>query len=212
MMSKVLQLKTSIFDTQENQGVSSQLGDVVVTRLRDDDAKLELLVRDFSTDPVPYFDNAWLQALSTPPDERSEDQAEKVAYSDALIAEVQAADTIVIGVPMYNFMLPAALKSWTDHIARVGVTFRYTDTGPVGLLSDKKVYVVLSSGGQHAEGVTDFLRPYFRTFLGFLGMKDVEFIVADGLNMGEEPRKEGLHKAHKQIQNLNSNNAIGAAV
>lgn len=212
MMSKVLQLKTSIFDTQENQGVSSQLGDVLVTRLRDEESKLELHVRDFSSDPVPYFDNAWLQALSTPPDERSEDQAAKVAYSDVLIAEVKAADTIVIGTPMYNFMLPAALKSWTDHIARAGVTFLYTDTGPVGLLSDKKVYVVLSSGGQHAEGVTDFLRPYLRTLLGFLGMKDVEFIVADGLNMGEEPRKEGLRKAHQQIQNLNSNNAIGAAI
>lgn len=212
MMSKVLQLKTSIFDTQENQGVSSQLSDVLVARLRDEDAQLELQVRDFSTDPVPYFDNAWLQALSTPPDERSEDQTDKLAYSDALIAELQTADTLVIGVPMYNFMLPAALKSWTDHIARAGVTFRYTDIGPLGLLRDKKVYVVLSSGGQHPEGVTDFLRPYFRTFLGFLGMKDVEFIVADGLNMGEGPRKEGLRKAHKQIQNLNSYNAIGATI
>tara|TARA_R100001377_G_scaffold60759_1_gene36914 strand:- start:421 stop:1059 length:639 start_codon:yes stop_codon:yes gene_type:complete len=212
MMSKVLQLKTSIFDTQENQGVSSQLGDAVVARLREDDAQLALVTRNFSTDPVPYFDNAWLQALSTPPSERSQEQAEKVAYSDALIAEVQAADIIVIGVPMYNFTLPAALKSWTDHLARVGVTFRYTDSGPVGLLNDKKVYVVLSSGGQHTEGETDFLRPYLRTFLGFVGMQDVDFIVADGLNMGEAPRKQGLRKAQQQIQNLNSLNPIGAAV
>lgn len=211
-MNKVLQLKTSIFDTQDNQGVSSQLGDALVSRLREGDSEIALKTRDFSKDPVPYFDNAWLQALSTPPDERSLEQAEKVAFSDALIAEVQDADTIVIGVPMYNFAIPAALKSWTDHIARAGVTFRYSDTGPVGLLSDKKVYVVLSTGGQHQEGVTDFLRPYLRTFLGFLGMKDVEFIVADGLNMGEVPRKVGLRNARSQIQNLSLSNHIGVAV
>jgi len=211
-MSKVLQLKTSIFDTQENQGVSSQLGDALVSRLRDDAAQLALVTRDFSTDPVPYFDGAWLQALSTPPGERSQEQREKVAYSDALIAEVQDADTIVIGVPMYNFAMPAALKSWTDHIARAGVTFRYTDSGPVGLLTDKKAYVLLSTGGQHQEGVTDFLRPYLRTYLGFLGIKDVEFIVADGLNMGEESRKQGLRNARAQIQNLNTHSPIGAAV
>lgn len=212
MMSKVLQLKTSIFDGPENQGVSSKLGDAVVARLREDEAQIALVTRDFSIDPVPYFDNAWLQALSTPPSERSAEQAEKVAYSDALIAEVQAADTLVIGVPMYNFTMPAALKSWTDHLARAGVTFRYTDSGPVGLLTGKKVYVVLSTGGQHKEGVTDFLRPLLRTFLGLLGMQDVEFIVADGLNMGEVPRKEGLRKARAQIQNLTSTSPIGVAL
>lgn len=211
-MSKVLQLKTSIFDGPENQGVSSKLGDAVVARLREDEAQIALVTRDFSIDPVPYFDNAWLQALSTPPSERSAEQAGKVAYSDALIAEVQAADTLVIGVPMYNFTMPAALKSWTDHLARAGVTFRYTDSGSVGLLTGKKVYVVLSTGGQHREGVTDFLRPLLRTFLGFLGMQDVKFIVADGLNMGEVPRKEGLRKAHAQIQNLTSTSPIGVAI
>jgi len=211
-MSKVLQLKTSIFDTQDNQGVSSQLGDALVSRLGDEDTEITLVTRDFSKEAVPYFDNAWLQALSTSPGERSQKQAEKVAYSDALIAEVQHADTIVIGVPMYNFAMPAALKSWTDHIARAGVTFHYTDAGAVGLLADKKVYVVLSTGGQHQEGVMDFLRPYLRTYLGFLGMKDVEFIVADGLNMGAAPRKEGLRKAHMQIQNLISRSHAGVAV
>lgn len=211
-MSKLLQLKSSIFDTHESQGVSSQLGDALVSRLREDDAQIALLTRDLAKDPVPYFDTAWLQALSTPEGERSDEQAEKVAFSDALIAEVQGADIVVIGVPMYNFTLPATLKSWTDHIARAGVTFRYTDTGPVGLLVGKKVYVVLSTGGQHQEGVTDFLRPFLRTFLGFLGMTDVEFIVADGLNMGEAQRAEGLHKARAQIQNINSENLLGVAL
>lgn len=211
-MSKVLRLKTSIFDTQDNQGVSSQLGDALVSRLGDGDAELTLVTRDFSHGAVPYLDNAYLQALSTPPAQRSQEQADKVAYSDALIAEVQDADTIVIGVPMYNFAIPAALKSWTDHLARAGVTFRYTDTGPVGLLTNKKVYVLLSTGGQHQEGVTDFLRPYLRTYFSFLGMTEVEFIVADGLNMGEKPRSEGLHKARVQIQNLSSRSPVGVSL
>lgn len=203
-MNNVLQLKSSIFDSQDNQGVSSQLGDSLVSRLREIRPNLKLVTRDFSTDPTPYFDNAWLTALSTPPDARSQEQAEKVAYSDALITELQQADTIVIGVPMYNFGMPAVLKSWIDHVARSGVTFRYTETGPIGLLNDKKVYVVLSTGGLHEEGVTDFLRPYLRTFLSFLGLNDVDMIVADGLNMGEAPRKEGLRKARQQIQSINS--------
>ena len=183
-----------------------------MSRLREEDPELVLVKRDFSAAPVPYFDSAWLQALSTLPGERSLDQAHKVAYSDALIAEVQDADIIVIGAPMYNFTMPAALKSWTDHIARAGVTFRYTATGSQGLLSGKKVYVVLSTGGQHREGVSDFLRPYLRTFLGFVGMKDVEFIVAEGLNMGETQRAEGLRKARAQIQNLPLQTSMGVAI
>lgn len=211
-MNRILQLKTSIFDTPDNQGVSSQLGNALVEVLRGKDSSTNLVTRDFSKEAIPYFDNGWLQALSTPPAERDAEQQKKVAFSDALIAEVQETDTIVIGVPMYNFAPPAALKSWTDHIARAGVTFRYTETGPIGLLTGKKVYVVLSTGGKHEEGVTDYLRPYLRTFLGFLGMTDVEFIVAAGLNMGEAPRKEGLRKAHQQIQNLRSFKQVGATV
>ncbi len=203
-MNHVLQLKTSIFDSEQNQGVSSQLGDELLAQLRRQNPSLTLLTRDFSQQAVPYFDNAWLQALSTPPEERSPEQASKVAYSDALIAEVQDADTLIIGVPMYNFAVPAMLKSWTDHLARAGVSFRYTETGPIGLLEGKKVYVVMSTGGQHQEGVTDFIRPYLRTILGFVGLKDIEFIVADGLNMGTEPRKEGLRKAREQIRNIHT--------
>lgn len=209
-MSKVLQLKTSVFDTHESQGVSSQLGDALVMRLRVDEPDLELVTRDFSQETIPYFDNVWLKALSTPAQERSQEQANKVAYADKLIAEVQDADIIVMGVPMYNFSMPASLKSWFDHIARAGVTFRYTQAGALGLLGDKKVYVVLSTGGQHKEGVSDFLRPYLRTFLGFLGMSDIEFIVADGLNMGEVARQEGLLNAHTQIQNLSSHNLLSS--
>jgi len=196
---KILQLKTSIFDGTDKQGVSSQLSDELIAGLLQQDPEASVAIRDFSTDPVPYLDGAWLQALSTPAEARTQEQQQKVAWSDAAIAELQQADTLVIGAPMYNFSVPAMLKSWTDHVARAGVTFKYTDQGAVGLLQNKKVYVVVSTGGLHAEGVTDFMRPYLRTILGFLGLTDITVIVADGLNMGEEPRSEGLAGARQAI-------------
>jgi len=199
---KILRLKTSIFDGTDNQGVSSQLSDELVAALLKDDPEASVVVRDFSSDPVPYLDGAWLQALSTPAESRTEEQQRKVAWSDAAIAELQQADTLVIGAPMYNFSVPAMLKSWTDHVARAGVTFKYTDQGSVGLLQNKKVYVVVSTGGLHAEGVTDFMRPYLRTILGFLGLSDITVIVADGLNMGEEPRDKGLSQARQTIAGI----------
>ncbi|MES3007965.1 MAG: NAD(P)H-dependent oxidoreductase [Pseudomonadota bacterium] len=204
--TKILQLKSSIFDSATAQGVSSQLSAELIAELLAGlaDGKratdTEVTTRDFSTAPVPYLDAAWLQALSTPATDRTREQSEKVAYSDSLIAELQAADIVVIGVPMYNFAVPAMLKSWTDHVARTGVTFKYTEKGPVGLLTGKKVYLVVATGGKHAEGVTDFIRPYLRTFLGFIGLTDIDIIVADGLNMGEAPRTEGLQQARTQIQ------------
>ncbi len=201
-MTRLLQIKSSLFDDPTHQGVSSQLSDELVAALQKQDASLQLTVRDFSRQPVPYLDRDWLLALSTPAAQRSLEQADKIAYSDAVIAQVQAADILVIGVPMYNFAVPAMLKSWTDHLARAGVTFRYTATGPQGLLGNKKVILVMSTGGQHAEGVTDFMRPYLRTILGFMGLNDITEVVAEGLNMGDAPREDGLRKARAQIQNL----------
>jgi FMN-dependent NADH-azoreductase len=201
-MNKVLQLTTSLFDGVGKQGVSSQLSDELIAGLQGLNPDVRVNTRDFSATPVPYFDHAWLQALSTPATDRTDEQNAKVAYSDKLIAELQLADTIVIGVPMYNFAIPAMLKSWTDHIARAGVTFSYSDKGPVGLVTGKKVYVVLAMGGKHEEGVTDHIRPFLRTFLGFVGMTDIEFIVADGLNMGEVARTQGLQHARRQIEEL----------
>lgn len=195
----ILQLKTSIFDGSDSQGVSSELSDELIAGLTRQNPDAIVTTRDFSKEPVPYFDGAWLQALTTPADNRTPAQQDKAAWSDAAIAEVQEADTVVIGAPMYNFTIPAMLKSWTDHVARAGVTFKYTDQGAIGLLQGKKVYVVVSTGGLHAEGVTDFMRPYLRTILGFLGLTDVTVVVADGLNMGEEPRNEGLTQARQAI-------------
>lgn len=210
-VTTILQLKSSIFDSAAAQGVSSQLGGELIAGLADGlravDAEVQVTTRDFSTAPVPYLDAAWLQALFTPAAERTQEQSEKVAYSDSLIAELQAADVVVIGVPMYNFAIPAMLKSWTDHVARAGVTFKYTEKGAVGLLGGKKVYLVASTGGRHVEGVTDFIRPYLRTILGFIGLTDIDIIVADSLNMGEVPRAEGLRQAREQIRQALANAA-----
>jgi len=201
-MLKVLQLKTSILDNAEQQGVSSELSDELLTRLRAQYGELELTQRNFSKSPVPYVDQNWLQALMTPAEKRTPQQSEKVAYSDSLIQELEQADILLVGAPMYNFAIPAMLKSWTDHVARAGVTFKYTESGAQGLLKNKRVFVLLSSGGQHEEGVSDFIRPFLRTFFGFLGISAVEFIVAHGLNMGEAPRAAGLAQARAQITQL----------
>lgn len=109
-----------------------------------------------------------------------------------LIAEVQAAEVIVLGVPMYNFGVPAQLKNWIDAISRNGVTFRYTENGPEGLLKGKKVYVALARGGRYRGTEADSQVPYLRTVLGFLGMTDMHFIYAEGLNMGPEAAKKGF--------------------
>ncbi|MDP1930064.1 MAG: NAD(P)H-dependent oxidoreductase [Gammaproteobacteria bacterium] len=200
--TKVLQLKTSLFDGAGNEGVSTQLSGELLSSLHKAHGNLHVTTRDFSTEPVPYLDGAWLKALSTPAVDRTQEQQDKVAYSDALIAELQAADVVIIGVPMYNFAVPGMLKSWTDHVARAGVTFKYTDKGAVGLVTGKKVYLVLAMGGRHDEGITDHMRPYLRTILGFLGLTEIEIVVADGLNMGETYRAQGLQQAREQIQNL----------
>ena len=201
-MTTLLHITSSLFDAADKQGVSTQLGHELVAGLQAADPALQVHTRDFSHTPIPYLDNGWLGALFTPAADRSEDQAAKVAFSDALIAEVKAADVLVIGVPTYNFSVPAMLRSWADHVARAGVTFHYTDKGPVGLAGEKKVYLVIASGGIHEEGKTDHVRPWLRTFLGFLGMSDLEFVVAGGLNMGESARAQGLQNAREKMAAL----------
>jgi FMN-dependent NADH-azoreductase len=145
------------------------------------------------------LDEAALGALFTPAAQRTEAQAARVALDDALIAEVQAADVIVLGVPMYNFGVPAQLKNWIDAIARNGVTFRYTANGPEGLLKGRKVYVGLARGGRYRGTEADSQVPWLRTVLGFLGIGELNFIYAEGLNMGEDAARQGFAEAEAQI-------------
>jgi FMN-dependent NADH-azoreductase len=179
-MRNVLRITTSLF---EENSISSQLTDELLAGLRAQGEEFDVKERNFHQDPVPHLDAAWLKALMAPAADRSDEQQGKVDYSDTLIAEIMAADTIVIALPMYNFSVPSMLKAWIDHIARAGVTFKYTETGAVGLLQDKKVYLVAAMGGVHESGTTDFLRPYMKLIMSFIGLDDVEFISADGLNM-----------------------------
>jgi FMN-dependent NADH-azoreductase len=178
---------------------STRIANSIVDRLRSVNPGATLTVRDLVATPHPMLDEATLGALFTPADKRSPEQAARVALDDALIAEVQAHDTIVIGVPMYNFGNSIQLKSWIDAIARAGVTFRYTESGPEGLLKGKKVYVALARGGVYRDSGNDHQASHLKMVLGFLGLTDVTFIYAEGLAMGPEAIEKGLAQAQAEI-------------
>jgi FMN-dependent NADH-azoreductase len=146
-----------------------------------------------------FVSEPFINAMYTPAENRSEEQKNILSLSDTLVAELAQADMIFIGVPMYNFAAPAALKAWADLVARAGVTFKYTEKGPEGLLKGKKVYVVVSSGGVKIASPQDFLTPWLKFFLGFLGMDDVTFIAAEGTSINAE---EALNKARGQIERI----------
>lgn len=191
----VLQINASA-----RQGANStRVADSVVARLLAAHPDAQVVVRDLAANPHPILDEATLGALFTPADKRTPEQAARVALDDALIAEVQAADTIVLGVPMYNLGVPVQLKSWIDAIARAGVTFRYTEKGPEGLLKGKKVYVALARGGRYRDTPFDTQVPYLQTVLGFLGMTDVNFFYAEGLNIGAEAAQQGFADVEADI-------------
>ena len=179
---------------------SSQLARALVAGLQAARPDARLTVRDLAAHPHPALDEPALQALFTPVEQRSAEQNARVALDDALIAEIQAADVVVLGVPMYNFGVTTQLKNWIDAIARAKVTFTYTEQGPQGLLTGKKVYVVLARGGLYRDTPADTQVPYLRTVLAFLGLTDVEFIYAEGLAMGPDAERQGLASAQAQIE------------
>jgi FMN-dependent NADH-azoreductase len=184
---------------------STRLASTLVARVRaslPDGVAAITTVRDLGRVPHPELNEAALQALFTPAEQRTPEQAARVALDDALIAELQAADVVVLGVPMYNFGVPAALKNWIDAIARAKVTFQYTAQGPEGLLKGKKVYVTLTRGGQYRNTPADTQVPYLRTVLAFLGMTDVQFVYAEGLAMGPDAEQQALASAQAQIEEL----------
>jgi len=153
-------------------------------------------------DPHPMLDEPALNALFTAAADRSPAQKERMDLDDALIAELQASDVIVLGVPMYNFGIPVQLKSWFDAVAKAGVTFRYTDNGPEGLLKGKKVYVALARGGIYRDTPNDTQVPYLKLILGFLGMTDVHFVYAEGFAMGPDAASKAMQEAQEQIAAL----------
>ncbi len=192
MTNSILRIDAS---ARRTGSVSRDLSDKIIARL----PGAHVVTRDLAETPVPQLDEAWVGANFTPAEERSEAQRATLAFSDTLVSELQAADIVVIGLPMYNFGVPAAFKAWIDHVARAGITFRYTEAGPEGLLTGKRAIVALASGGTEAGSEIDFATGYVRHVLGFYGITDVEFVTADRLAIDPEAT---LKSADEQVAAL----------
>jgi FMN-dependent NADH-azoreductase len=199
-MNTLLQINASIHN---GKGQSSQLANQFVTAYLERHPDATIVVRDVAAaEPVPHLNGERFGAFITKPDDRSAEQQAIVAYSDSLIEELKSASIIVIGLPMYNFGVPSQLKAYFDHIARAGVTFAYSEQGPKGLLTGKKVFVFATRGGVYAGTPLDTQTNYVRDFLRFLGMTDVEFIYAEGLALGPQTKDAGLARASAEIARL----------
>jgi len=187
---KILHIDAS---ARKGDSVTRKLGAQLVERLSDHDG--QVTYRDVS-EGLPFVDETKIAAYFTAPEARTDEHRQAIALSDTIVAELKNNDVVVIGVPIYNFSMPASLKAWADLAARVGETFRYTATGPVGLLKNKKAYVVVASGGTRVDSQIDFLTPWLRHFLGFIGIRDVTVISADALN---QDLAAGLAQAEQQL-------------
>jgi FMN-dependent NADH-azoreductase len=206
-MSSVLLIHSSVF------GDKSQSLALARDFLRRYPHRL-VVERALSPQAMPHLDGETFVAMGTPSGEHNGRQQAAVALSDTLIAELEAADTIVLAVPMYNFSIPSTLKAWIDHVARRGRTFRYTEKGPEGLLKGKKVFVLTARGGVYSNGapaaVFDFQEPYLRAVLAFLGLTDVTFVHFEGLAMGPEAANANRTKALAEVERL-AGGALAAA-
>ena len=197
-MNNVLQINTSA----RAAGQANRLADDFVQAWHNQHPQDRIVLRDLTTQPVPHLDERTLNAFFTPPEQRDADLQAAVRLSDELIAEIQAADVIVIGVPMYNFGIPSTLKAYFDHIARAGITFRYTTNGPEGLLKGKRAVILAARGGIYSGTPKDTQSAYLRDILAFVGITEVEFIYAEGLAMGDEQAARAKHAAQECIQHL----------
>jgi FMN-dependent NADH-azoreductase len=199
-MTTLLQINASI---NNGNGESSRLAKQFVAAFHKRHPKATIVVRDVAAaEPVPHLTAERFGAFITKPENRSAAQQSVVTYSDTLINELRQADVIVLGLPMYNFGVPSQLKAYFDHIARIGETFEYTEKGPVGKLTGKKVYVFAARGGVYEGTPMDTQTSYVRDFLRFLGISDVEFIYAEGLNMGPQSKQTALAKAEAEIARI----------
>lgn len=194
-MSKVLVLKSSIL---AGYSQSSQLADFYIEQAKAQGK--EVTVRDLAANPIPVLDGELVGAMRPSDTPLSPRQQEALDLSDELIAELQAHDEVVIAAPMYNFNIPTQLKNYFDLIARAGVTFRYTEAGPEGLVKGKTAVVISSRGGIHKDTPTDLLTPYVKLFLGFIGITDVEFVFAEGIAYGPEVASKATAEAKDAIK------------
>ncbi len=199
-MSNLLFVKSSLFG---GDGKSSQIASEFIEALRRARPGTTVVERSLEADSIPHLSGATMAALMTPSEKRSQDQQRAVAFADSLIEQVEAADTLVLAVPMYNFSVPSTFKAWIDHITRAGRTFRYAASGPEGLLKGKKVFIIVSRGGVYTGDspakALDFQEPYLRSMLGFLGLDDLTFIHVEGLQVSPEFAAAGLDRARRAI-------------
>ncbi len=196
-MSKVLVLKSSIL---AGYSQSSQLAEFYIEQAKAQGK--EVTVRDLAANPIPVLDGELVGAMRPSDTPLSPRQQEALDLSDELIAELQAHDEVVIAAPMYNFNIPTQLKNYFDLIARAGVTFRYTEAGPEGLVKGKTAVVISSRGGIHKDTPTDLLTPYVKLFLGFIGITDVEFVFAEGIAYGPEVASKATAEAKDAIKQI----------
>lgn len=192
--STLLRINASM---RQHGSTSRQLTDELINSILAGHPNTHVVTRELS-EGVPFVDEEWIGANFTDESERSKTQQDKLAASDALVAELEVADTIVIGVPIYNFGIPAALKAWVDMVCRARRTFAYSESGPVGLLKNKKAYLVIASGGTDSGSEIDFATGYLRHVLGFIGIHDVTVVDASGLMKDEDA---SLARARNQIIN-----------
>ena len=181
MATNILRIDASARTTGS---VSRDLNDLITARY-ESAGPTHTTTRDLSN-ALPQITENWVGANFTPPADRTDAQVEALALSDALIEEIKSADVLLIGLPIYNFGVPAALKAWVDLVARAGVTFRYSPTGPVGLIEGKRAIVSVASGGTEMGSDIDFATGYLRHILGFIGIKDVVFVAADRLSVDSD--------------------------
>ena len=198
-MKTILQLNHSVFS---DAGQSSQLADQFVARVRGADPEARVIRRDLAEHARQHVVRARFFAGLTRADEGTAEQEQAAAHADTRVAELQSADTVGIGVPVDNFLIPSTLKAWFDHVARAGTTFRYTENGPEGLLEGKRAHIFVTSGGQYAGTDIDFAAPYVKYMLGFLGITDVTVTRAEGLAMGEETSLAALESARERVDGL----------
>ncbi len=198
-MTTLLHLDSSIFG---KQGESAQLAAEFIDRWQEVQPETKVIKRDLAANPLPHLDAVAVTGFMTAEDERTTEQSEAVKRSDELLEELFDADVLVIGLPLYNLGVPSTLKSWIDQVARAGKTFRYTENGAEGLIPGKKVYVFASRGGQYEGTSMDTQTPYIRHIFGLMGVTDVEFVHAEGLNMGAEVRDAAVEAAKQRIQSL----------
>ncbi len=195
MKDKTLQILEISSSGRHGGSISRQLSAELIAALEDRHGSVDVTYRNLSSG-VPFVNEAWIEANFTPDEERTQRHRDTLAYSDELVSELKNADTLIIGVPVYNFSISATLKAWIDMIARARLTFQYTENGPVGLLEGKKAYLVVATGGVPVGSPMDFATPYLRHALSFLGITDVKIIAAAGINSNAE---EAVDQARAQI-------------